>query len=65
MVQFPPDASLASADIDPVAADAEYTAHLPCLAETFEPDGSGFHRTQSVDYVIVISDELWLELDDH
>ncbi|MDR3101189.1 MAG: cupin domain-containing protein [Paraburkholderia sp.] len=64
VVQFPPDSSLDSADFDPVAAGAEYAAHLPGLAETFEPDGAGMHRTISVDYDIIVSGELWLELDD-
>ncbi|WP_281078375.1 cupin domain-containing protein [Klebsiella quasivariicola] len=63
VVQFPPDAALAATAFDPVAAGAEQAAHLPGLAETFEPDGSGFHRTQTVDYVVVVSGELWLDLD--
>lgn len=64
IVQFPPDAELASRGIDPAAAGAEYATHLPGLAEAFEPDGSGMHRTNTVDYDIVVSGELWLELDD-
>ena len=64
IVQFPPDAQLASRDLDPAAAGAEYAKHLPGLAEAFEPDGSGMHRTNTVDYDIVVSGELWLELDD-
>lgn len=63
VVQFPPDAALAAAETDAQQAQAEYAAHLPGLAESFEPDGSGFHRTQSVDYDIIVSGELWLELD--
>ncbi|MBB5448063.1 MULTISPECIES: cupin domain-containing protein [unclassified Paraburkholderia] len=64
VVQFPPESSLDSGDFDPVAAGAEYEAHLPGLAQAFEPDGSGMHRTTSVDYDIIVSGELWLELDD-
>jgi hypothetical protein len=63
-VQFPPDSVMASADFDPAAAGAEYAKHLPGLAECFEPDGSGMHRTNSVDYDVIVSGELWLELDD-
>lgn len=63
VVQFPPDAALAAAELDPVAAATELAANLPGLAETFEPDGSGFHRTHSVDYDIIVSGELWLDLD--
>ncbi|CAB3799546.1 hypothetical protein LMG28614_04990 [Paraburkholderia ultramafica] len=64
VVQFPPDSALDSVDFDPVAAAQEYEAHLPGLAQAFEPDGSGMHRTTTVDYDIIVSGELWLELDD-
>ncbi|MEM5314678.1 cupin domain-containing protein [Paraburkholderia sp. JHI869] len=64
IVQFPPDSVMTSPDFDPAAAGAEYAANLPGLAECFEPDGSGFHRTTSVDYDIILAGELTLELDD-
>lgn len=64
IVQFPPDSVMASADFDPAAAEAEYMQHLPGLAEVFEQDGSGMHKTDTVDYGIVVAGELWLELDD-
>ncbi|WP_455287708.1 cupin domain-containing protein [Cupriavidus necator] len=63
VVQFPPDTVMASEQFDPVAAGEEYARHLPGLAEAFEPDGSGMHKTQSVDYDIIVSGELWLEVD--
>ncbi|MBA3742800.1 cupin domain-containing protein [Sporichthya sp.] len=37
---------------------------LPGLLGIFEPDNPGMHQTVTVDYAIVISGELWLELDD-
>lgn len=64
VVQFPPDSVMTSSDFDPAAAGAEYAAHLPGLAEAFDTDGSGMHQTLSVDYDIIVSGELWLELDD-
>ncbi|WP_094781662.1 cupin domain-containing protein [Paraburkholderia ribeironis] len=64
VVQFPPDSVMTSPQFDGAAAAQEYAAHLPGLAEAFEPDGSGMHRTQTVDYDIIVSGELWLELDD-
>ncbi|CAD6559384.1 hypothetical protein LMG27952_06843 [Paraburkholderia hiiakae] len=64
IVQFPPDSVITTPDFDPAAAGAEYAANLPGLAECFEPDGSGFHRTTSVDYDIILAGELTLELDD-
>jgi len=63
-VQFPPDSVMSSVDFDPAAAGAEYAKYLPGLAECFEPDGSGMHRTHTVDYDVIVSGELWLELDD-
>ena len=39
-------------------------AGFPGLNEAMEPDNPGMHTTDSVDYDIVISGELWLELDD-
>jgi len=63
VAQFPPDAVLMTI-VDPVAAGAEYAQRMPGLAETFEPDNPGMHRTLSVDYGIVIDGELWLELDE-
>jgi hypothetical protein len=62
IVQFPPDAVLASL-ADPQAAMAEYAAKLPGLFEKFEPENPGFHKTETVDYAILLSGELWLELD--
>jgi hypothetical protein len=62
VVTFPPDAVFASADIG--AAIAEQVQHIPGLIEAFEPDAPGMHTTDSVDYDIVLSGEIWLELDD-
>ncbi|TAL52850.1 cupin domain-containing protein [Pandoraea sp.] len=64
IVQFPPDAVMADPRFDGAAAGAEYAKVLPGLAECFEPDGSGFHITDSIDYDIILSGELTLELDD-
>lgn len=60
---LPPDSVYASADFDPYAASAEQAAAVPGVAERMEPDGSGFHRTDTLDYVIVVHGEVWLVLD--
>jgi hypothetical protein len=63
-VVFPPDTVLETiSDWD--AAGAEYATRLPGLAETFEPEHPGMHTTPTVDYVVLLSGELWLELDDN
>lgn len=58
---FPPDSVFAAAEFRPELAAAENHRLSPGLAELFEPDG--FHRTETVDYGIVLDGELCLELD--
>lgn len=41
-----------------------HTEFLPGLAESFDPEGSGMHQTATVDFDVIVSGELWLELDD-
>ena len=51
-------------DLDVAAAVTELTEKLPGLAEAMEPDHPGMHTTDSVDFDVVLSGEVWLELDD-
>jgi uncharacterized cupin superfamily protein len=64
VVRFPPDSVYADPGFDAAAADAEQRAASPGIAELFEPDNPGMHTTDSVDYVVVLDGEVWLELDD-
>ena len=64
MVHFPPASVMFGDGFDPVEADREQLEHLPGLAELFEADCPGMHRTQSIDYDIVVKGRIWLELDD-
>ena len=43
---------------------AEYNAKVPGLGHAHEPDAHGMHTTDTVDYVVIVSGEVWLELDD-
>ncbi|ATE62094.1 cupin domain-containing protein [Thauera sinica] len=63
-VTFPPDSVMRSDQFDPAAAGMEFAQRLPGLAESFDPDGSGFHRTDTIDYGVVLDGEVWLDLDD-
>ena len=63
LVDFPPDAVMGGA-ADPAAAFTSLVEALPGLMETFEPASPGMHTTDTVDYAIVLSGEIWLELDD-
>ncbi|WP_298500291.1 cupin domain-containing protein [uncultured Maritimibacter sp.] len=64
VVTFPPDAVFGSEGFDFERAGAEHAVLSPGLAETFEPDNPGMHRTPTVDYVAVLSGRVVLELDD-
>jgi quercetin dioxygenase-like cupin family protein len=37
---------------------------LPGLADHFEKEDPGMHKTNTVDYAVVYDGEMWLELDD-
>jgi len=49
---------------DPGATMAELEAKLPGLAETLELENPGMHTTDTVDFDVVVSGEVYLELDD-
>jgi mannose-6-phosphate isomerase-like protein (cupin superfamily) len=64
LVTFPPDSVLSDPLFDGEAARKESLSRLPGLADHFEKDDPGMHRTNTVDYAIVYEGEIWLELDD-
>jgi len=64
IVRFPPDTIFSAPDFDPVEAAREQVACLPGLAELFEVDDPGFHRTPTFDYGIVLDGEIVLQLDE-
>ena len=43
---------------------AQMREKLPGLAEVLEPDHPGMHTTDTVDFDVVVSGEVWLELDE-
>jgi mannose-6-phosphate isomerase-like protein (cupin superfamily) len=49
-------------DMDAAAAEMEQA--VPGLLEVMEPDNPGMHRTNSVDFIVVLSGEVTLELGD-
>jgi mannose-6-phosphate isomerase-like protein (cupin superfamily) len=53
-----------SAQLDLETAQAELEAKLPGMASYMEPDDPGMHTTDTIDFEIVISGEVTLELDD-
>jgi len=64
VVQYAPDSVVHDPRFDPARLGGELKTFAPDLAAAFEPDAPGMHRTASVDYGVVVSGEIWLELDD-
>jgi mannose-6-phosphate isomerase-like protein (cupin superfamily) len=58
----PPAGAAAVADLDPAAAQAELDEKLPGRSRYMEEDQAGLHTTPTVDFVYVLSGEVWLEL---
>lgn len=61
IAEFAPLSEAVGIEIDPDDAAADAVA-LPGLGDKIEE--GGIHATETVDYSIVLSGELWLELDD-
>lgn len=67
IVRFPPAAvaeQAATRGVDVAAATQEFFVHFPGLAELMEADHPGMHASQTIDYGVVLSGEVDLELDD-
>ncbi|SDI13456.1 cupin domain-containing protein [Pseudomonas panipatensis] len=64
LVTFPPQGQPLPVDFDPQAAAAELCERLPGLGERFEAEHPGFHRTDSIDYGVLLDGEISLQLDE-
>ena len=60
----PPETAPAPADLDLQAALAEMDETLPGMLAYLEPDNPGMHTTDTIDFEVVLSGEVILELDD-
>jgi mannose-6-phosphate isomerase-like protein (cupin superfamily) len=63
-VTFPPGSVFADPSFDADAAQEEALVRLRGLADHFEKEDPGMHKTNTVDYSVVSDGEIWLELDD-
>ena len=63
-VTFPPGSVFADPSFDSEAAQEEALVRLRGLADHFEKEDPGMHKTNTVDYAVVYDGEIWLELDD-
>ena len=61
---LPPAGAQAPPDLGVPAALREADEKLPGLLAHFEPDGEGMHTTDTIDFGVVLSGEVVLEVDD-
>ena len=64
VVRFQPDSTPVPDDLDVDALQQDLATRFPGLTDHMEPDAPGMHTTQTVDIGVVVSGEIWLELDD-
>jgi mannose-6-phosphate isomerase-like protein (cupin superfamily) len=64
LVSIPPQTVSVPADLDLEAAVAEMEEKMPGVLAYMEPDNPGMHTTDTIDFEVVLSGELILELDD-
>jgi len=63
-VTFPPGSVFVDPSFDGEAAREEALVRLRGLADHFEREDPGMHKTNTVDYSVVYDGEIWMELDD-
>ena len=61
---LPPQSATSLEQLGEAAAIEEVQRQLPGLIEVLEPDHPGMHTTDTIDFDVVISGEVHLELDD-
>jgi mannose-6-phosphate isomerase-like protein (cupin superfamily) len=61
---IPPGELVPHPDLDQTTAMAELERQMPGALAAMTPDDPGMHITDSIDYVLVVSGEITLELDD-
>lgn len=64
LITFPPDAVFMSPDFKPELAGPEHGKAAPGIAEMFEMENPGMHKTPTLDYGVVLDGRISLELDD-
>lgn len=63
VVSFGPEGPLPPG-LDMDEAVAELASKVPGLVEVLEPENPTMHTTDTIDFSVVLSGEIWLELDD-
>jgi mannose-6-phosphate isomerase-like protein (cupin superfamily) len=63
VTEIPPDEAVL-ASLDMAALQEEVGAKMPGLLDASDPSRLGMHRTETIDFVVVLSGEIWLRLDE-
>ncbi|MCE7980860.1 MAG: cupin domain-containing protein [Caldilinea sp. CFX5] len=61
---LPPESVATAVNVPLEVGLQEVEEKLPGMLAVHDPDGSGMHTTNTVDFEYIISGEVWLELDD-
>ncbi len=61
---IPPDTTTSVDQISTASALEEIQHKLPGMIDVLEPDHPGMHTTDTVDFDVIVSGEVYLELDD-
>lgn len=64
LLTLPPDSVLESDSFDPEAFAREGLEHNAGIFDRMEAENPGWHRTDTIDYNVVVAGEIWLALDD-
>lgn len=64
IVSIPPDSTMSKPEFDGVAFGQELYEKMPEFSSTFEVNEPGMHKTDSIDYAVLLEGELVLELGD-
>jgi mannose-6-phosphate isomerase-like protein (cupin superfamily) len=64
LVTIPPESSTGPLEVEVSRGIAEVEEKLPGMLAHMEPDHPGMHTTDTVDFEVVLSGEIFLELDD-
>lgn len=64
ILKFPPDSVMASPGFDFAAAAREFAEQQPEMAALREDADPAMHRTDTIDHIIILDGEVWLELDE-
>ena len=64
VLRFGPDSATPPEDMTEEEIVAEAQRKQPGVVEIFEPDNPGMHTTDSIEYLVCVDGEIYLELDD-